>query len=1003
MTYHNMKPFIQLWRTFILSTLFVFQGAVAQDIKRETKPAYVFQSERKIPISKTVDIVIVGGSVAAVSAAVAASKDGAKVFLIAPRPYLGEDICATLRLEIKKDRVLNTSLEKKIFGNKLATTPLKVKAILNQELLDANVEFIFGSYVTDVLQNDSKQPSGVIISNRAGRQAILAKSIIDATDRAWISRMSGATSEEWYGSELTFERTLVMPGTNKDTPKYEKHQISIEMPDLHFSSFAKAEQIARAKTYTDGQLRASESLFHVPPDPIICKKNHNDWSNEEEIDIGYFQAVNFENLYVLSSSSGIPRSVADSLLAPAALAGIGTMVGHHAAERIKGIKKISEIIFNNPEHDSESGGDVKENLEGFRPIIQNEMPLDFPQTTVPILGRYDVVVVGGGTSGAPAAISAARHGLKVLVVEYQEGLGGVGTLGFIGKPYHGRDVGFAAEVPFPVGNIEPKMEWYRSELAKAGGDIWLGVLGCGAYVEGNLVKGAVIATPENRGVVLAKVVIDATGSGDIAIAAGSDYRYGDIEKGDIALQGTGLPSRSLTGNYFNTDYLIVDETDMLDVWRTLVSVQQTKYTEDSYDAGTLIQNRERRRISGEFTLSYLDQVVGRTFPDAIVYSGSDYDSHGYPSDPYFALLPHDSISRKQNHPAPGGTCYTPYRCLIPKNIDGILVTGLGISMDRDASAMVRMQLDLANQGYAAGVAASLAIKAHKVPRDVDVKELQRILVEKGNIPEEVIELKDSFPLPLDTVKQAVHDYGLATNPTTAGKPLAIILTHQNIALPLIQAKFLTSTGQTKLLYAQVLGMCGIDDGLSTLLDELDQFTVWDDKIYQGSMADYAHLPTPIDAVILAIGNSHLDEAPVQLLNMMDKLDKNVTLSHHRSLALALEKISDPEAAIHLAKLLQKPDMQGYAMLEYENALVGIKANGVVRSRRSEPIEKRTKALREIVLVRALYHCGDYNDVGKNILLSYEKDMRGLFARHAYAILHEKKNALDTPVNTNINR
>ena len=38
----------------------------------------------------------------------------------------------------------------------------------------------------------------------------------------------------------------------------------------------------------------------------------------------------------------------------------------------------------------------------------------------------DVVVVGGGTSGEPAAIGAARHGARTLVVEYQHGLGGVG-------------------------------------------------------------------------------------------------------------------------------------------------------------------------------------------------------------------------------------------------------------------------------------------------------------------------------------------------------------------------------------------------------------------------------------------------------------------------------------------------------------------------------------------------------------------------------------------------
>jgi len=44
------------------------------------------------------DVVVVGGSTGAVSAAVEAARNGAKVFLAAPRPYLGEDVCATYRL-----------------------------------------------------------------------------------------------------------------------------------------------------------------------------------------------------------------------------------------------------------------------------------------------------------------------------------------------------------------------------------------------------------------------------------------------------------------------------------------------------------------------------------------------------------------------------------------------------------------------------------------------------------------------------------------------------------------------------------------------------------------------------------------------------------------------------------------------------------------------------------------------------------------------------------------
>ena len=70
-----------------------------------------------------------------------------------------------------------------------------------------------------------------------------------------------------------------------------------------------------------------------------------------------------------------------------------------------------------------------------------------------------------------------------------------------------------------------KMEWLRKELLAAGGTLWFGVMGCGALKEGNQVKGLIVATPQGRGVVLADIIIDSTGSADIAIAAGAAYEY----------------------------------------------------------------------------------------------------------------------------------------------------------------------------------------------------------------------------------------------------------------------------------------------------------------------------------------------------------------------------------------------------------------------------------------------------------------------------------------------
>ncbi len=82
----------------------------------------------------------------------------------------------------------------------------------------------------------------------------------------------------------------------------------------------------------------------------------------------------------------------------------------------------------------------------------------------------------------------------------------------------------------------------------------------------------VVATPQGRGVVLAKVVIDATGNADVAAAAGAECVYTDDS--EFAMQGTGLPPRNLGATYTNTDFTITDETD----WSTSGTCSSTPRT-----------------------------------------------------------------------------------------------------------------------------------------------------------------------------------------------------------------------------------------------------------------------------------------------------------------------------------------------------------------------------------------------------------------------------------------
>jgi hypothetical protein len=333
-------------------------------------------------------------------------------------------------------------------------------------------------------------------------------------------------------------------------------------------------------------------------------------------------------------------------------------------------------------------GDVAEVLVGVRAAIAEQLPtVSSPSRHLPVLGQYDVVVIGGGTSGAPAGIGAARHGAKVLVVEFQYGLGGVGTLGLIGKYWHGFRGGFTAELDQGVAamareatpdesasagkrsrkgtGVEMKMEWYRRELRKAGAEIWFGATACGAIVRDGNVIGAVVSTPGGRGAVLAKTVIDATGNADVAHAAGAPCMF--VESSFLAMQGTGLSPRALAANYTNTDYTFAENSDMLDVWRLFVYARQR--SRGSFDLSPLIDSRERRRIVGEEVVTISDIVCRRTYPDTIGRSQSNYDTHGYTVDPLFIVrAPHKSEMY----------AYTPYRALLPQRLDGLLVVGRGV-------------------------------------------------------------------------------------------------------------------------------------------------------------------------------------------------------------------------------------------------------------------------------------------------------------------------------------
>jgi len=799
--------------------------------------------------------------------------------------------------------------------------PLQVKRVLDQTLAEAGVEIWYSCYATDLITDADGKPAGIVMDNRAGRQAILAKVVIDATPNARLAQAAGASVSEFRAGPQNVSWTVIAtngPGakarklpvgfvgvlqTKRDfavdaaKTAWFEYSLKLELPDPSWAARARIEQAVRDATYNGSQLYSPETAFLIFPQNVL---------------------------------SGVPGMLVLAEQArPLAAMRDGEQLGSVAAEQARKAGVGTGLRVAVPAAVSPSRGRIMEPLAPLRPV-ENPKHVTQPERDLPVLGEYEVVVVGGGTAGAPAGIGAARRGARTLVIEYAGGLGGVGTIGGIAGYYCGNRVGFTETVP--ASPTEVRMEWYRRELRKAGADIWFGCSGVGAVVDGHRVKGVVVATPYGRGMVLAPVVVDATGNADIAIAAGAKYIF--IEE-DYALQNSHVPLRTPGRSYVNGDIPATDDADPLHV-RMLMRSKLARHAH-GFDLGTVIASRERRRIVGDFTLDWLDAMNQRTFPDTIVLASSDYDSHGYQIHPYFLLtMPERRTKFWAN---------IPYRCILPQGLDGILVVGLAMSAHRDVMPITRMQPDQHNLGYAAGVAAAMAVQANVTPRAVDVKALQRHLIEIGNLKESVLTDRDSYPLPPERVRAAVanvvHEY----------KDAEVLLAMPQMARPLLQAAYQKASGMNKIMYAHVLAAMGDPTGVPTLLEALRDNKI---PVARSSRANGGRC-----GMIRAIGLTRDRRAVPLLLELAKSKEARGDFQLRRSLALTLGRIGDPSAIPVLVDMLGATD-------------------------------GNSPTIADLLTACALYRCGDAEGKAARWLQNCARQSDGTMARLAQQTLSGKK-------------
>lgn len=175
---------------------------------------------------------------------------------------------------------------------------------------------------------------------------------------------------------------------------------------------------------------------------------------------------------------------------------------------------------------------------------------------VPVMAESEVVVVGGGVAGIAAAVSAAREGVKVLLIENLGILGGTATAGLMnnfGGYLPSLIGGFTKEVIERLGNMKsvfplfnPVLNGYSmifdpevfkyiamQMLEEEGVKLLLNSMVVDSIVEDKKIKGVFLESKSGSGAVIANVIIDATGDGDVAWKAGVPYQKGREKDGKL--------------------------------------------------------------------------------------------------------------------------------------------------------------------------------------------------------------------------------------------------------------------------------------------------------------------------------------------------------------------------------------------------------------------------------------------------------------------------------------
>jgi glycine/D-amino acid oxidase-like deaminating enzyme len=414
--------------------------------------------------------------------------------------------------------------------------------------------------------------------------------------------------------------------------------------------------------------------------------------------------------------------------------------------------------------------------------------IDEPPRQTPVIATTQVLVIGGGSAGTAAAIAAARLGTDTMLVERSGALGGLATGGLIillltlddGR---GHQVvgGLCQEVTDRVAArgaayFPPRAQWGSSDDHLVAqymrwGLVWgsgphrvrysvaydpeefrfalnsmceaskvrllLHSWACEGIRDGDRLRGVVFQSKSGRFAILADVVIDATGDGDVFASVGVPFelervlpwlwfRMGGVA--DVAAAFDAGAGCLRTVNHGQvlfpwgaTDRIIrkIDATDPADL--TLAEMECRKKVMEAVD--------DLRRTSPQFKDAHLCEIArdlgiteSRRMLGEYVLQRDDMDR---PIADAIALTGHWTKY--------GALYWIPYRSLLPKEFSNLLVAGRCISVDHRTHHATKEIPPCMATGEAAGTAAAMAVQAAVAPKALSVEALRAGLLQHGAI------------------------------------------------------------------------------------------------------------------------------------------------------------------------------------------------------------------------------------------------------------------------------